>query len=173
MHKTYIAYYFPHSSCRSESSFHSFKEGPGIDKGHASLHSMLCNFELELLHDQVGLAQWEWMRYSEPLGSDAGLHRLTASPSCSLDESQHSLTGGRRFGSTALPLLFGVPTLGSDAGLQGLRLTASPSCSLVGSQPSLARGRRFGSTALPLLVGATGSLLGGACYRQQLIVDWE
>ena len=29
------------------------------------------------------------------------------------------LTRGRRFGSTALPLLFGVPTLGSDAGLQG------------------------------------------------------
>ena len=171
MHKTYIAYYFPHSSCRSESSFHSFKEGPGIDKGHASLHSMLCNFELELLHDQVGLAQW--MRCSEPLGSDAGLQHLTASPSCSLVESQHSLTGGRRFGSTALPLLFGVPTLGSDARFQGLRLTASPSCSLVGSQPSLARGRRFGSTALPLLVGATGSLLGGACYRQQLIVDWE
>ena len=28
----------------------------------------------------------------------------------------------------------GVPTLGSGAGLQGLRLTASPSCSLVGSQ---------------------------------------
>ena len=101
---------------------------------------------------------------------DAG---LTMSSSCSLDESQHSLTGGRRFGSTALPLLFGVPTLGSDARFQGLRLTASPSCSLVGSQPSLARGRRFGSTALPLLVGATGSLLGGACYRQQLIVDWE
>ena len=115
-----------HSSCRSSSSFDSFK-GPGIDKGHAPLHSMLCNFELELLHDQVGLAQWEWMRYSEPLGSDAGLQRLTASPSCSLVESK----------------------------------------------PSLTRGRRFGSTALPLLVGATGSLLGGACHRQQLIVGWE
>ena len=144
MHKTYIAYYFPHSSCRSESSFHSFKEGPGIDKGHASLHSMLCNFELELLHDQVGLAQW--MRCSEPLGSDAGLQHLTASPSCSLVESQPSLTRGRRLGSTALPLLFGVPTLG--AGLQSLRLTASPGCSLVESQPSLTRGRRLGSTAL-------------------------
>ena len=90
--------------------------------------------QLELLHDQVGLAQW--MRCSEPFGSDAGLQRLTASPSCSLDESKPSLTGGRQFGSTALPLLFGVPTLGSDAaGLQGLRLTASPRCSLVGSQP--------------------------------------
>ena len=102
--------------------------------------------QLELLHDQVGLAQW--MRCSEPLGSDAGLQRLTASPSCSLVESQPSLTGGRRFGSTALPLLFGVPTLGSDAGLQVLRLMASPSCGLVGSQPSLTRGRRLGSTAL-------------------------
>ena len=106
MHKTYIAYYFPHSSCRSESSFHSFKEGPGIDKGHASLHSMLCNFELELLHDQVGLAQW--MRCSEPLGSAAGLQRLKASPSCSLDKSKPSLTRCRRFGSTAPPLLFGA-----------------------------------------------------------------
>jgi len=126
---------------------------------------MLCNFELELLHDQVGLAQWEWMRYSEPLGSDAGLHRLTASPSCSLDESQHSLTGGRRFGSTALPLLFGVPTLGSDAGLQGLRLTASPSCSLVGSQPIAWREAGDSATRRSLssaFCGPTGFLFGGA-----------
>ena len=115
---------------------------------------MLCNFELELLHDQVGLAQWEWMRYSEPLGSDAGLHRLTASPSCSLDESQHSLTGGRRFGSTALPLLFGVPTL------RGRRF-GSTALHLLYGIPTL-RGRRFGSTALPVLFGATGSLLGRA-----------
>ena len=64
---------------------------------------------------------------------DAGLQRLTMSPSCSLVAGgQPSLTRGRRFGSTALPLLYGVPTL---------------------------RGRRFGTTALPLLVGATGSLL--------------
>ena len=90
--------------------------------------------------------------------SDAGLQRLTESPTCNLDESQPSLMGGS--GSTALPLLFGVPTLGGDAGLQGLRLTASPSCSLDESQPSLTRGRRLRSTALPLLFGATGSLLG-------------
>ena len=63
---------------------------------------------------------------------DAGLQRLTMFPRRSLFGGQPSLTSGWRFGSTALPLLYGVPTL---------------------------RGRRFGSTALPLLVGATGSLL--------------
>ena len=63
---------------------------------------------------------------------DAGLQRLTMSPNCSVVGGQPSLTRGRRFGRTALPLLYGVPTL---------------------------RGRRFGSTALPLLFGATGSLL--------------
>ena len=44
--------------------------------------------------------------YLMVLSDAAGLQRLTASPTCSLDESQPSLTGGRRFGSTALPLLF-------------------------------------------------------------------
>ena len=34
--------YFPHLACRSASSSDSFK-GPGIDKGHAPLNSMLCN----------------------------------------------------------------------------------------------------------------------------------
>jgi len=39
---------------------------------------------------------------------DARLQRLTMSPSCSLVGGQPSLTRGRRFGSTALPLLFGA-----------------------------------------------------------------
>ena len=75
---------------------------------------------------------------------DAGLQRLTMSPRCSLDGGQPSLTRIWRFGSTALPLLYGVPAL---------------------------RGQRFGSTALPLLVGATGSLLGGAHQEQLIFVD--
>ena len=68
---------------------------------------------------------------------DAGLQRLTMYLSCSLDGGQPSQTSGWRFGNTALPLLYGVPTL---------------------------RGRRFGSTAFPLLFGATGSLLGRARF---------
>ena len=50
---------------------------------------------------------------------DAGLQRLTMFPRRCLDGGQPSETSGWRFGSTALPLLFGVPTLSSDVGLQG------------------------------------------------------
>merc|ERR1711967_62103 len=70
---------------------------------------------------------------------DARLQRLTMSPSCSLVGGQPSLTSGWRFGSTALPLLFGVPTL------RGRRF-GSTALQLLYGVPTL-RGRRFGSTA--------------------------
>jgi hypothetical protein len=94
---------------------------------------------------------------------DAGLQRLTMYPSCSLVGGQPSQTSGWRFGSTALPLLFGVPTL------RGRRF-GSTALPLLYGVPTL-RGRRFGSTALPLLFGATGSVLGGAHQEQLIFVD--